>query len=335
VDKREIMDNRTVLKILKSTATVEEKNEFFSKCDANQDYKNEFIRLKQLWTIAVEEHAENKKILFEQFWLRKNKPKHIKVKQILFDIGKYAAAVIVAIGLTFMLINKLADSDNNHMVQSFSSEKGSISCIDLLDGSKIWLNSGTKLTFVEQSDEKVVATLSGEGYFDIVHNPKREFLIDAEGVRVRDMGTSFNIKAYQHDDQVTATLIDGKIEIQCEQGASFISMKPNDHLIINKFTNKYQVEQIDPKLIASWREGVIVFEGADIYDVVEKLEERYNVAIEISSSQNWDSFKLTAMFKYESIIQVLDIISYINEIHYQVDTSKTDKGKTQIILEKN
>ena len=96
-------------------------------------------------------------------------------------------------------------------IQKYTAMKGSVSTIEFADGTKIWLNSGSELTYHEDLKTKQrLAELHGEAFFEVKHRDDFPLLINAGQIVVRDLGTTFNIKAYPEDKTVETSLIEGK-----------------------------------------------------------------------------------------------------------------------------
>ena len=327
------MDNITIIKILQNQATEEEKNMFFSKCEADQEFRDEFIRLKNLWTLSVGEKHNDKMQQFKQFWAKVDHMKQQKAKKLFLRIGKYAASIMLVIGLSYLINPNLKGSGDGDLIQTFTSEAGSVSSIELKDGSRIWLSSGSELRFTEKTKKRVVASLSGEAYFEIEHNDKREFIVNVDKLRIYDLGTKFNIKAYKQDHEINATLIEGIIDIQNTKGNRLLKMKPNEHFSFNKSNNKYHLENIDPTLVTAWKDGKFVFIDKTLRQVCDELERWYDVDI-IINNRSIESEKYTSVLKRTTTIkQMLEMLKYATGIKYKITINKN--GADVIIISKD
>lgn len=314
------MDKEIIVKILSGEATEKERNDFFLNCEANPSLKEEYIRLKNLWVLSIEEQAPNKQKLFEQFWATTRRSQSNRMRRIVFEAAKYAAILIISFGLA-VFVNSKFDT-NSDFVQTFSSEAGSVSSIELNDGSKIWLNSGSQLQFTEKSKKRVVASLTGEAYFEIAHDPGREFMVDVANIRIRDLGTKFNIKAYDTDDEITATLLEGKIDVQNVKGESLFEMNPSDHFSFRRSTDKYNLTKIDPSFVAAWKDGKFVFIDKNLREICNELEKWYDVQITISNSE-LESGKYTSILKRTTTIsQMLEMLKVTTGLEYEIKTNK-------------
>jgi ferric-dicitrate binding protein FerR (iron transport regulator) len=327
------MNSKKIIKILRGEASAEDKRLFFQKCENDPKLKEEYIRLKNLWVLGQKDKQQYKAKYQDEFWARVDESHQNKVNQIWRNVGKYAAAAAIFIGL-FFLVQTFYQPSEKLYVKSFECPPGSINVIELNDGSIIKLNSGSKLELSQKTKDLFVANLQGEAYFDIIHNENRTFVVESDGYKIRDLGTIFNVKAHQSSDQICATLIEGKIDILGKDGSVLRVMKPDEHCVINKESGQIESESIVDKRYFAWTDGELVFIEANIEQVVEKLRHRYGANIHLEDSKYWSEFQLTATFKDESLIEVLDIISYLNELSYDIDEKRQQDNRVQINLYK-
>ena len=128
----------------------------------------------------------------------------------------YAAAVVFLLGFMIFvhLYLNLADKTENYSLQTYKVfvDKGQRASVILPDGTKVWLNSHTELTYngdYGKGNRQVV--LSGEGYFEVAKDTTSRFIVKAGEIEVEALGTTFNVKAYQEDRELTTTLFEGKV----------------------------------------------------------------------------------------------------------------------------
>jgi len=317
------MEKKLIARILSGKATENEKNDFFIQCEANEELKKEFIWLKNLWALSVNEHLPDERKSFEQFWEKTQKIRAIRIKRVLPGISKYAAVLILAFGLACFFMGR--PNGRTGLIQSFKSEHGSVSLIKLEDGSKIWLNSATEIKITEKNEKHIVANLSGEAYFEIVHNPQREFIVNADKIRVRDQGTAFNIRAYPADGNVVTSLKNGKVEVEWSAYKSHIvSMSPNDQLIFQKSTNKYTVEQTDASYIAGWKDGKFVFINKSLREICDELEKWYDVKIKICNKKLGDAKYSSILKRTTTITHMLEMLKITTGLEYDIKVKKNE-----------
>lgn len=161
---------------------------------------------------------------------------------------------------------------------------GSKSYAELPDGSKVWLNAGSSLTYsYDVSKKERTVDLSGEGFFEVYHDEKTPFTVSSSSLNVRVLGTKFNFRDYPEDLLAEVTLTQGKIALSNQAGEELI-MSPDESVTFDKETGTmtrgrsgYQVNE--------WVSGNLVFDEAPLLEIVRRLERAYSVKINISSPE--------------------------------------------------
>jgi len=276
---------------------------------------------------------------------------------ILKDAFKYAAifALIFIAGVIstiFFLGNKQKSQDLT--MNYYEVPMGSKGVVVLPDGTKVWLNAGSKFKYsANYNKQNRVVVLEGEGFFDVVSNPKKPFVVTANGLQIKAFGTKFNVKAYNDEKKVVTTLIKGTVFIEGrdEQNKNFyFEMKPNQSVIYftdsknnpsicNKKPSPTEVDAktlseekilqvitdnpIKTELITSWKDNRWTVDNMALQDFIKELERRYNVIFSISSSEI-NKFHFSGTIQNESIEQVLGILRLTLPIQYTINKNHID-----------
>ena len=318
-------------KIINNTASETEKLEFFQLLETNPEKRDEFYRFKNLYVLSSLNPDNYSKLSdknFNKFWSQVNSSKTLTIGSWM----RYAAIVVVASSLGF-LANSLTKKEKtviseNHI--EYSSEKGSVSSVKLDDGSVIWLSSGTKLALDKNTDGKTVARLNGEAYFDLVPNPKRNFVVDLGRFQVHDIGTTFNIRAYESENKISTSLISGQIDFVKESGSSMLTVKPGEYVEYDKNSNNIEVTEHDPSEITAWKEGKFVFIDESLGDICKELERWYNIEISIED-QNLSEIKYNSVVKRSTTVEmVLKYLAVTDQIRYEITNKKEGKDIIKI-----
>lgn len=218
------------------------------------------------------------------------------------------------------------------------SRKGSRSNIKLPDGTRVWLNADSKLTYVSDfSGPQREVTLSGEAYFDVVKDASRPFIIHTDKINIRVLGTAFNVKAYPTDAVIETALIHGKIEVTyTDRPSEKIILKPNEKLVIRKDQQtraepatalpKIQLNNLIPigdSLIpeTAWMDDKLVFSNETLANIAAMLERRFDVEVEVRST-DVAAFTYTGIFEKESLAKILELLSVSQAFHYQITESR-------------
>jgi len=153
----------------------------------------------------------------------------------------------------------------------------------LSDGTKIYLNAGSRLIYpdVFEGKEREVF-LVGEAYFEVHKDPKHPFIVQTTDINVEVLGTHFNVSAYPSDNVYETTLAEGKVRIRQNNAGLFdksIDLVPNQMAAYNRDSKKTKVRHVDVENYILWKDGMLKFASSDFNRVVRKLERFYNIRI--------------------------------------------------------
>lgn len=193
--------------------------------------------------------------------------------------------------------------------------------IKLPDGSTVLLNSGSTLDYPEIFDGPTrEVTLSGEAYFDIRHHATRPFIVRTGSLRTTVLGTTFNVKAYAGDDNITVTVTSGRVKVSDEKKVLGI-IDPNQQISFSKATQQSEQKEVKSEEVVAWAEKDIFFDDVTLSEAVMILEERFDVDIQLDKAEIGDC-KFTATFvRGEDLYQILDVICAFNATTWtEVDT---------------
>lgn len=182
--------------------------------------------------------------------------------------------------------------------------------LELGDGTKVWLNHGSELRYPHrfEADTRRVF-LKGEAYFEVAHNSEVPFVVGTERLDVKATGTAFNVNAYEADERVEATLVEGQVIVYDRRNSNEIrTMSPNECLKFNVQSNSYSVESKDIEKYTSWKDGILIFRNDPMPVVAQKLGRWFNADVELSN-ELVKELTVTATFTNETLPQVLDLLT--------------------------
>jgi transmembrane sensor len=215
---------------------------------------------------------------------------------------------------------------------SVMAENGQISKVELPDGSLVWLNAGSKMTYNNFfSAENREVTLMGEAYFDVTKNESLPLVVDCNGLKVKVLGTRFNINAYETGKTAEVVLEEGAVElIDTKTNADFYRMKPGERVKINLETSRYSSGIVNTARYTSWREGIVNIYDLSIEDLVKRLEKRYNQQFELSPEVR--NLRYTFTIENEPLEDVLKLMERITPVKVEQtdETIKIDIDKKKI-----
>jgi ferric-dicitrate binding protein FerR (iron transport regulator) len=237
-----------------------------------------------------------------------------------------AAAILLLPVLSLLLYTNLSDKDryaNNINELEVEAPAGSRTHIELGDGTKVWLNHGSKLKYPYRfgGDFRKVF-LIGEAYFEVAHNARVPFIVGTNRMDVKATGTAFNVSAYPDDNAVVTTLVEGKVILYERKNNSEIkALTPGECLKFDAQKISYTLETGNTLKYTAWKDGQLVFKNDNVEDVARKLSRWYNIDVEIIN-QKIKEYPFTATFSDETLPQVLELLSLATPVSYLLTLSE-------------
>ena len=323
----------------------EESNWFWTSfMNENPECRVEIERARQMilsldfeaHTIETEELNRMRNGLLMSLYADKEEKKEKKSRH-LFPVSKQvrfmlrAAAIMIPVvcaGLYLLLQQKdltplATGALPSNAVEQRINPSGQKSVLFLSDGTKVWLNAASKLTYAREFGTEGTRDvyLEGEAFFDVVHDRERPFIVHTSSIAVKVLGTSFNVKSYSEEETVETTLVDGKVQIvqSDENGrqAAAIDLKPNQRAVFDKVSGVMNVKEVQALNSGLWKEDRLIFDEEPIDNVILQLERWYNVKIHVKKRGQLNC-KLTARIGKESLQEVLKLIEATHDIRYTI-----------------
>lgn len=217
---------------------------------------------------------------------------------------RMAAGIILLLGISFLVYQLTAPAP-----QMLAISTEIISAQDTLpDGSTAFLNKHSELQFEYSPREKVrKVKLKGEAYFAVKHEEEKPFLIEAEDVLVRDIGTEFNLKAYPDQDTIEIIVTEGEVQFYTRENPG-LNLRAGEKAIYSKRTKEfYRIEKPDTNALA-YKTKVFSFNNTELRSVVSLLNEVYNSKITLGN-EVIQSCRLTANFKEDNAEIIAEVIA--------------------------
>ncbi len=189
--------------------------------------------------------------------------------------------------------------------------------LELADGTLVWLNSESRLRYpVHFTKETRKISLSGEGFFQVKHSDTNPFIVETTDLTVEVMGTSFNISAFENEDHITTTLVEGSVKLHTIGNQEDIILLPNQCGIYSLSHKKIQVQDIDTELHTSWINGYYAFNMEPLEVVIQKLIRSYGIPISINN-QVLKEYKFSGKLELKNTLkEVLDVLKLVAPIEY-------------------
>lgn len=169
---------------------------------------------------------------------------------------------------------------------TLSVPKGGEYQLVLCDGSKIWLNSDSRLRFPDRfgGDQRVVY-LEGEAYFEVAHNARKPFIVSVRNMKVEVLGTKFDIKAYKEDGIIYTTLLSGSVKTSNLHSGQSVILHPNEQCLFDTTRHLLQKRTVDAATFIGWKEGRFIFENEPLEEIMKQLSRWYNVEVTYQSPE--------------------------------------------------
>jgi hypothetical protein len=263
--------------------------------------------------------------------------------------SKVAAVFVLAFFLGYLFLYLRHESEQESLCKFVITEVpyGSKSVVSLPDGSRVWINAGSKMVYSTNFDEhNRSVVLEGEAYFDIVTDRENPFFVKTSGIKVKATGTQFNVRAYPDEEFIETTLVEGKVSVMpavVKNGKEYV-LHPNQKLTIYRDRSGLPVRTIREKRLpeqpdqpkpfqikkielesdvstavyTSWKDKEWIIYKEKFGTLAKKLEKRYDV--QISFRDDFIAgFSYTGTLKDENLKEVLDVMSLTSPINYELE----------------
>ena len=302
------MNQDLLHKYFKGETSVDEEKRILNWVDESEENRKTLQKERMLFDIALFTDSKRK--------MREKAGAGARIIPMLRWSARIAAAVIVAVSCGF-LINEY-QYDKLAQLQTVTVPAGQRAQITLADGTKVWLNKNTTLKYPHEfagKGRKVY--LEGEGYFEVMRNPEKPFVVQSEVMQVRVLGTVFNLKSDKAKMSAVATLLKGEVEVKGNHGEGMIILAPGQKAELNGMTRRLVVKQVDTG-IENWHNNEFVFEKADLYTIARTLENSYGVRVILAPNIDVSKTYSGTLKKKESVGAVLNLIKNAIPLEYKI-----------------
>lgn len=187
--------------------------------------------------------------------------------------------------------------------------------IELIDGTKVWLNSMSSIRFPNRFQGNVREVyVTGEVYFDVKSDKRKPFHVLTEGQRIEVLGTEFNVNAYERD--VKTTLFEGSVKVAVQGSQNYSILKPGDQSVLSTAQRNFSVQRVDLEQALGWKNGYFIFNNDDLAFVMQQIERWYDV--EISYATAIKQIKLGgAIARNRDLDEVLNLLELSANIKFK------------------
>lgn len=308
------MDDELLIAYFKGEVSDEEAQQITEWIEAKIEHQRYYQQLCRLFEVSywIEDIPEQTEVAFPK------KTKALPWKHYVISFMKVAAIFVLGFALHFFLNwQKTTHHELQHQIHVPTGQHVEIM---LADGSKVWLNSGSTLTFPSKfNGKKRMVELDGEGLFEVKSDKEHPFIVSTSKYQVKAVGTSFNIYDYQDSPQFEAALLNGKVEVTTNaKKSSVVILTPNQRAALCQGVLK--VKPIENANNYLWRKGILYF-NEPLLEVFDKLQEYYDIEFQIrNSSLTRKSPYCTGKFRAKDGLEhIIRVLKETNHFDYQID----------------
>ena len=308
------MDDELLMAYFKGEVSDEEAQRITEWIEAKIEHQRYYQQLCRLFEMSywIEDIPEQTEVAFPK------KTKILPWKHYVISFMKVAAIFVLGFALHFFLNwQKTTHHELQHQIHVPTGQHVEIM---LADGSKVWLNSGSTLTFPSKfNGKKRLVELDGEGFFEVKSDKEHPFIVSTSKYQVKAVGTSFNIYDYQDSPQFEAALLNGKVEVTTNaKKSSVVILTPNQRAALCQ--GVLEVKLIKNANNYLWRKGILYF-NEPLLEVFDKLQEYYDIEFQIrNSSLTRKSPYCTGKFRAKDGLEhIIRVLKETNHFDYQID----------------
>ena len=302
--------------------TSPEENKILISWISRPGIREEFDQLcKQIWKDAS---VEIDQTIADDMWNHLQKklnktialPPRIKKKSTYYKIAAtILLPIFIGLGAYYLANHQNETSQELFAIEVDYGQKANIS---LPDGTKVWLNSATQLTYdanYNKKDRKI--HLNGEAYFEVAKNKKKRFIVNCNELNIEALGTKFDVKGYKDDACVTTLLVEGSVRVGNESNSTLLNV--GEKVTYHKENGTLTKSPIsDMREVDFWRKNMLIFNSASMAEIATTIERMYGVKV-VFDSEKTKKTLFTGTIRNSSLHNVFYIISLTYPLTYKLD----------------
>jgi len=240
-------------------------------------------------------------------------------RTILINAGRVAAVIVFLFSIWLMF-----DKEEQPESIRYAAETAQLADpFSLPDGTEVTFNKGSEVIYPEYFTHGIrEIEFRGEAYFDVEHDAENPMMIVTGDIRVKVLGTSFNLCNYEDSDEIILYLESGKVQFysvnpETEEILEQVILTPGERGVYNKTNGSITKGYFDGANHLAWKSGILNFVNAPLSDVVKAIE--YTYKLNISSTKDLNEYHLTARFENETPESILESLQIIYGINYTIE----------------
>lgn len=316
-----------ILKYLNNEASDEEKQKL-SEWLKEGNNKKKFLDMCNIWlacgAIRISEDEINNAFGRLTANIKHYEKQHRTSAAISWQKVTTAAAIIVFLFFAagFFFGKYFGIDDRLMIVNNVTIGPEEKKTITLPDGTIAWLNSNSTIIYPQEFTEKErLIKLNGEAFFDVSKDPDKPFIVESGDIKIKVLGTEFDIKNYKDQKKTETSLLSGKVEISIEGIGQRIELEPSQRITFNKESKTFDIRNFDIASQTIWINDELIFSDERLDDILKKIGYWYGTEVVYEEGLNTEQ-KLSFIVRNESKEELFKIISLIVPIEYQISEDK-------------
>lgn len=314
--------DRLIISYLRGEATPGEQDEFLAWLEADEKNPLYFRSIKDVYDLGrIEADIRNSQV--DDQWtkfLDKVLPSRRTNLWLPFGNTMLRYAAVFVFGLVCMQLVSLVVNKKDPLPQITKVETGvgERSKVSLPDGSTVWVNACSSISYDASFGEKNrTIRMKGEAYFEVEKDPSKPFLVHAEQFTFWVTGTSFNVYAFDDEDEVSLALVEGAVT--AKRGAYSEKLRPGEVMVYDKVCAKIAHRKLISSSYTAWRYGEMFFDKMTFEELTRRLERNFNVKFKFENSEIKQESFGGSFRKYESLETIMKVISTSTPVKYRID----------------
>jgi ferric-dicitrate binding protein FerR (iron transport regulator) len=178
------------------------------------------------------------------------------------------------------------EAEKAGLYNTMSTPAGGEYQLTLADGTKVWLNAASSITFPTSfTGKERKVSISGEAYFEVASNPSHPFIVSARGMDVTVLGTHFNINAYADEGSIRTTLLEGSVRVASERDGQAREISPGQQSSLDPAGGMH-VREVNTDEVIAWKNGLFQFNKTDIQTMMRQISRWYNIEVKFAGPVN-------------------------------------------------
>lgn len=303
-------------KYLTQSISAEEREELLQWKNSSSENAELFSEMSKLR--LLKEFEERSSVQEIALALSKFQRKTVRIR--IINTLKYAAAIAIIVSLSIVGWTRISAEKYDTIKVA---EHETVKKVNLEDGTVIWLSAASELKIPKSfSVNRRNVSLKGKAFFDVKKNSDSPFLVTSPYLKVKVIGTSFDLYVNEQERLVETILVSGKVTLQDNHNRDIFTMSPGEKVAYSSDTNEYNVETVDANTLTAWHLDQMTFENATLREIVNKLSLIYDININLESKKLADRRYRYVINREETLEEVLDILSYLAPIHYRIEENE-------------